>query len=213
MDQAPSELMARLVTSRVVFGLLAAVAVALGASGCGGSSKPKAKPASFRGGEIVNAPRAPDFALPDQSGRLVRLSSFAGKLRIVTFLYTHCPDVCPLIASNLNQALRDLGPERSKLRVLAVSVDPRGDTAAAVRRYVKERRLLPEFRYLRGSARQLRPVWASYNIISDPDRTDRAVSHSAFEILVDGRGRERLFYDAKVTAPEVVHDVRLLLRS
>jgi len=187
--------------------------LALAASGCGGKSHPRAQPVSFRGGEIVHAPRAPDFALRDQSGRLVRLSSFSGKLRIVTFLYTHCPDVCPLIASHLNQALRDLGPKRSQVRVLAVSVDPRGDTVAAVRRYVKERRLLPEFRYLRGSARQLRPVWVSYNIAADPDRSDRAVSHSAFEILVDQKGRERLCYDAKVTAPQVVHDARLLLKS
>lgn len=196
-------------------GLLALTAIAVAGSGCGGGGKsqPKAQPASFRGGEVVDAPRAPDFALRDQSGRLVRLSSFAGKLRIVTFLYTHCPDVCPLIASNLNQALRDLGPKRSQVRVLAISVDPRGDTAAAVRRYAKERHLVPEFHYLRGTARQLRPVWASYNIAVDPGRTDRAVGHSAFEILVDQKGRQRLFYDAKVTAPEVVHDVRLLLKS
>ena len=198
---------------RLASGLFAAVALTVAASGCGGKSHPKPQPVSFRGGTIVNPPRAPDFALRDQSGRLVGLSSFAGKLRIVTFLYTHCPDVCPLIASNLNQALRNLGPKRSDVRVLAISVDPRGDTAAAVRRYVKERHLLPEFRYLRGSARQLRPVWASYNIVSDPDRTDRAISHSAFEILIDRSGRERLFYDAKVTARAVVHDVRLLLGS
>jgi protein SCO1/2 len=197
---------------RLAIGLLAATAL-VAAGGCGGTSRPKPKPVTFRGGTIVNPPRAPDFALRDQSGRLVHLSSFAGKLRIVTFLYTHCPDVCPLIASNLNQALRTLGPRRSQVRVLAISVDPRGDTGAAVRRYARERRLLPEFHYLRGSARQLRPVWASYNIVSDPDRTDRAISHSAFEILIDRSGRERLFYDAKVTARAVVHDVRLLLGS
>jgi protein SCO1/2 len=160
----------------------------------------------------VNPPHAPDFALRDQSGRLVRLSAFRG-LRIVTFLYTHCPDVCPLIAANLNLALRQLGRDRTRVRVLAISVDPRGDTPAAVRQFVSSHRLLPQFRYLTGSPAQLRRVWSSYNIVADPDRTDRAISHSAFEILVDRSGRERLFYDAQVRASAVVHDVRLLLRK
>jgi protein SCO1/2 len=198
---------------QLALGLGAARAASLTACGGGGSGGSHATAEPFRGGTIVGAPRAPAFALPDQSGRVVGLSSFAGKLRIVTFLYVHCPDVCPLIASHLNQALRELGPQRSRVRVLAVSVDPRGDTPAAVRRFVAERHLLPQFHYLRGSARQLRPVWRAYNIAADPDRTDRAVTHSAFEILVDGKGRERLFYDAQVTPGEVVHDVRLLLRG
>jgi protein SCO1 len=199
-------------TPRFLGAALAAVTLSVGASACGGGGRSHAAE-PFRGGTIVGTPRAPGFALTDQSGRVVRLDSYPGKLRIVTFLYVHCPDVCPLIASHLNQALRQLGPQRDRVRVLAVSVDPRGDTPGAVRQFVAARRLLPQFHYLRGTARQLRPVWAAYNIAADPDRRDRAITHSAFEILVDGSGRERLFYDAQVKPKTLVHDLQLLLSA
>ena len=72
---------------------------------------------------------ARDFTLRDQSGRQVSLSGELGRWAVVTFLYTRCPDVCPLIAAQLNEVLRELGSARDRLRVLAVSVDPKGDTA------------------------------------------------------------------------------------
>ena len=69
---------------------------------------------------------------------------------LVTFIYTHCPDVCPLITSNLNTVLRTLGP-KGNVEVLAVSVDPKGDTPAAVRAYEKSKHLEPSFHYLIGT--------------------------------------------------------------
>ncbi|PWU24272.1 MAG: hypothetical protein C5B48_07055 [Candidatus Rokuibacteriota bacterium] len=192
--------------------LLVALALGLGACGGGVGASTRGSSPSFRGGKIVDPPRAPDFALRDQVGRVVRLSSFHG-LRIVAFLYTHCPDVCPIITENLNLALRELGANRRQVQVLGVSVDPRGDTRPAVQHFVRAHRLLPQFRYLTGSVARLRHVWGEYNVAEDPDRKDRAISHSAFEILVDRAGRERLFYDAQVKASDVVHDVRLLLNG
>ena len=73
------------------------------------------------------------------------MSDQRGKLVLVTFLYTNCPDVCPLITQNLNQALQMLGPKRDDVRVLAVSVDPAGDTPESVDKYAKAHHLLPEF--------------------------------------------------------------------
>jgi protein SCO1/2 len=128
---------------------------------------------------------------------------------LVTFLYVHCPDVCPLIAQNLNAALRQLGPRRSRVRVLAVSVDPKGDTPAAVKRYVSARRLLPQFRYLIGARAKLAPVWASYHVLSVSQKPD-VVDHVAYTVLIDPKGRMRLLYDAQVKARQVVHDLRLL---
>ncbi|PWU21899.1 MAG: hypothetical protein C5B48_10840 [Candidatus Rokuibacteriota bacterium] len=188
-----------------------AVCLALGATACGGTSASQSTP-KFRGGTIVKPPQAPDFVLHDQSGRVVRLSAFHGP-RIVTFLYTHCPDVCPIITENLNLALRELGPQRDKVRVLAVSVDPHGDTRKAVRHFARVHRLLPQFLYLTGSAPRLQRVWRDYGVTADPDRTDQAISHSSFEILVDQSGRERLLYDARVKAADVVHDVHTLLKT
>jgi len=154
---------------------------------------------------------AHDFALRDQDGKLVRLSALAGKYRIVTFLYTSCPDVCPLIASNLNLALRKLTPaERAQVRVLAISVDPKGDTPAAVRRYVKAHRLLPQFRYLTGTHAQLAPVWRGWHVAVTPGKLD-TVDHSAYEMLVDPQGKGRVVYDAGVQWDDVLHDLRVLM--
>jgi protein SCO1/2 len=192
---------------------LAAATVLLSA-GCGGGT-PKAadsvpSPSPYRGMTVIGSSKAPDFVLHDQQGRLVRMSSRQGGLTLVTFLYTNCPDVCPLIAEHVNTALRRLGKDRGDIRVLAVSVDPKGDTPAAVRRFVAKHRLLPQFRYLSGSAAQLKPVWAAYHVASDPQHGTTAVGHSSFVLLVDRQGVERLVYDAYVKPGDIVHDINAL---
>lgn len=189
-------------------------ATVLLAAGCGGAS-PKAVDSGpavspYRGSSVVDPSAAPDFALRDQAGRLVRMSSRRGRFTLVTFLYTHCPDVCPLIAEHLNAALRRLGASRSDTSVLAVSVDPKGDTPTAIRRFVAVHRLLPQFRYLRGSAAQLQPVWAAYHVASDPQHGTTAIGHSAYVLLVDRQGVERLIYDSRVKAADIVHDIDVL---
>jgi protein SCO1/2 len=196
---------------------LAAVmlAAALGAVGCGGEPSASARSASeprLRGAELPQARPAPDFALRDQDARTVRLSALRGKVVLVTFLYTRCPDVCPLIADNLNQALRKLRGDRRFARVLAVSVDPRGDTEAAARTYARSHHLLPEFRYLIGTRRQLEPVWRAFHVAAVASDAE-AVDHSAYVALIDRNGRERAHYDAQVHASDVVADVRVLLRE
>ena len=127
---------------------------------------------------------------------------------LVTFLYVHCTDVCPLIAQNLNSALRQLGAARSHVRVLAVSVDPRGDTAPAVKRYIEQRGLLPQFRYLIGTKAELAKAWAAWHVIAL--RQGNVVNHVAYTALVDPAGKQRVLYDSKVTAAQVLHDLRKL---
>lgn len=163
----------------------------------------------FHGTE-PNPPWHPrDFALRDQDGRLIRLSAQRGRYVLLAFLYTSCPDVCPLIAANLNQALRDLGPERPSLRVLAISVDPRGNTPARVRAYARTHRLLPQFPYLIGSRSELMPDWEAYYVLALA-RNPELVDHSAYTLLIDRQGRARVRYDAHVTARDILHDLRLL---
>jgi protein SCO1/2 len=189
-----------------------AVALAAGAicAGCGGS---KGAAPRFHGGELTPPVAAPVFTLRDAAGRRVGLTQPPGHYVLVTFLYTHCPDVCPIIAGNLNRTLPTGVARRAGLQVLAVSVDPAGDTAAAVRRYVRVHRLVPQFHYLIGSRAELARVWRAYHVISKSEPARNAVSHSAFEILIDPSGRERLVYDANVTPRDIVVDLGVLLNE
>ncbi|MGZ4355045.1 MAG: SCO family protein, partial [Gaiellaceae bacterium] len=182
-------------------------------TGCGGSvakvSAPVTPPRTFAGSQLTPPRTAPPISLHDAAGTPVTLAAQRGRYVLVTFLYTHCPDVCPLIASNLNVALRLLGPRRDRVRVLAVSVDPRGDTRASVVRFVREHRLLPQFRYLTGSRAQLRPVWAAYHLAVAA--SPALVDHTAYTLLVDPQGRGRAIYDAQQGGAAVAADVRALL--
>ena len=193
---------------------LAAVALA-GCGGGSGNSSESAAPSSSpsnAGQKVPAGTVAADFALRDQNGRLVRLSDRRGGVTIVTFLYTHCVDVCPLIATQLNGVLHGLGARRAQARVVAVSVDPRFDTRAAVTRFVRERQLLPQFHYLRGTAAQLKPIWQSYNILVVPKNPD-VMAHTASITLIDRHGRPRIVYPATATAQDILPAVKRLLRS
>jgi protein SCO1 len=199
--------------------LLAVLLAVLPAAGCGGSAtKVESPPATttnasgFAGSAVLPPRRAEAISLHDANGKAVTLAAERGRYVLVTFLYTHCPDVCPLIASNLNAALRALGPSRRNVRVLAVSVDPVGDTAAAVRAYVKRRHLEPQFRYLIGSRAELRRVWAAWHVLSVQRKPD-LVDHVAYTALIDPAGKERVLYDSQVHAQQVIHDLRRLMRQ
>jgi protein SCO1/2 len=168
-----------------------------------------ARPA-FDGARIESSARLPDFTLHDQAGRKLSLSDERGKLVLLTFLYTHCKDVCPLTAQNLSAAVRSLGAGRRDVRVLAVSVDPKGDTPAAVRHFVRVHRLVPEFRYLTGTKRELAPIWHAYNVTS-VQRAGDDIDHTLYIVLADRRGMPRVLYDATATPTAVAHDLRLLL--
>jgi len=173
-------------------------------AGCGGSKAPQLA------GTAVDPPvRAPNFALEDQSGRAVTLAEQRGHWLVVTFLYTHCPDVCPLIAAHLNRAVATAAGRRAQLHVIAVSVDPAHDTLTAVRHYVVTHRLAPSFRWGIGSRLELARVWHAYHVAARPGPRG-TVTHSTFEILVDPKGRERVIYDSSITTDELTSDLTKL---
>jgi protein SCO1 len=172
--------------------LLGLVLVAAGCGGGGGSAVKGPPPSRYRG-TVLSGP-APGFSLQDDAGKTVSLAGDRGHWVIVTFLYTHCPDVCPVIAGKLNAVLHTPLARHAGLRVIAVSVDPRRDTPAAVRQYAKERGLLPTFNYLIGSHAELAPVWRKYHIAVLPGPSG-TVTHDSVEFLIDPQGKERLLYD------------------
>jgi protein SCO1/2 len=151
--------------------------------------------------------RAPRIRLPDGRGGTIDTRALRGRPYAVTFLYTQCPDVCPTIAEDLKQAMA----QAPGAAVVAVSVDPRADTAAAVRSFAKVHRLPAGFRYAIGDRRALEPVWREYFVSSqlgDP----RTSTHTAAVWLVDARGRLRGMYPggAPIAAADVAHDLRAL---
>lgn len=174
-------------------------------AGCGGSKAPPRL-----AGVAVDPPmRAPNFALEDQSGHTVTVAAQRGHWLVVTFLYTHCPDVCPLIAAHLNKAIDAPVGRRAKLHVIAVSVDPERDTLGAVRRYAVTHRLAPTFRWAIGSRAQLARVWHAYHVAAQPGPKG-TITHSTFEILVDPQGDERAIYDSSITTDQLTGDLTKL---
>jgi protein SCO1/2 len=189
-------------------GLLGVLVVAF-ATGCGGGGSSTDDASAYKGILLPDQPKAPNFRLHDQNGKPVSLAAERGKWVMMTFLYTWCPDVCPVIAGNLNTALRSPTAKHAGLRVLSVSVDPKRDTPAAVRKYVRDHGLLPTFRWALGNEQQLSEVWRAYKIVVMPDVKD-TVSHSTVQLLIDPTGHERLVYDAHVQAADVIADLKTL---
>jgi protein SCO1/2 len=204
----------RIVPLVAVLALAASVAAGCGSSSAAKMQAPTTTSTSGSGfaGVALHPPRvAQPIALHDAEGRPVTLAGQRGRFVLVTFIYTHCVDVCPLITANLNAALRAIGPARRDVRVLAVSVDPVGDTAAAVRAYAKQKHLLPQFRYLIGTRPQLRRVWVAWHVLAVLRKAD-VVDHVAYTALIDRSGKERVLYDSNVHAAQVVHDLRRLMQ-
>lgn len=157
---------------------------------------------------------APRIRLEDARGGTFDTRSLAGKPYLVTFLFANCPDVCPLIGAQLRDTLTQLGDDARRVGVVAVSVDPRGDTPAAVREWLARQREPRQFHYLVGTERELAPVWrAWYAAPQIPGNPESA--HTAVVWVVDARGR----LTAKVSAGRpfdargLARDVRSLLTS
>src|SRR5689334_12407350 len=165
----------------------------------------------YRGGVVSPVKDAPPISLQDSLGRHVTLQQYRGKVVLVTFLYTHCPDVCPLIASNLKITLSRLGTAAGKVQAIAVSVDPRGDTPNNVADFLRVRGMTGKMEYLVGSAGQLGPVWSAWNVGSQRDASKpELVAHSALVYGITASGKLRTIYPANFDPADIVHDVPLL---
>jgi protein SCO1/2 len=175
------------------------------ASGRAGQSPPVS---GFLGTLALPSKAAPPIALRNYLGQPVTLAQYRGRAVLVTFLYTHCPDVCPLIASNLGIALRRLGSRAARVQVIVVSVDPRGDTPAAVARFLRAHQVLGRMQYLIGSPAQLGRTWAAWGVGSQREagRPD-LVAHSALVYGVSASGRMTTVYPSSFEPGDLVHDV------
>jgi protein SCO1/2 len=162
----------------------------------------------LRGGALPDGlagARAPRISLRDARGGRAGTATVAGRPYLVTFLYASCPDACPLTASSIATALRALGADASRVGVLVVSVDPRGDTPRAARQFLRRYGLPASAHYLLGSADELRPVWDAWMVGGGEE-------HNLSTWLVDASGRLRAVYNGAVPpSADIAHDLAALV--
>jgi protein SCO1/2 len=163
---------------------LFAALLVLVAGGCGGG----AGEASYRGSRPPPDQKLPTFALRDQAGNLVRSGDLRGKAVLVTFLDSACHEACPPTAVEIGRALRLLPlAQRRRVAAVAVSVDPRVDTPARVREFLRRNHADRELTFLLGTGQQLRPVWDAFHVLSAVDSGDSDI-HSILVEIYDREG-------------------------
>jgi len=182
-------------------------------NGTGGAAttNPSSSQANMQGTNLGSTP-APGFLLKDQFGHSISLAQFKGKPVVLTFLYTHCPDVCPLTAEKIHTTMQSLGSNAQQhIAVLAVSMDPKGDTAAAAQNFAKVHRLGDYFYYLIGTHNELAPVWASYSVDAQAATSSGVVNHSSAIYVIDKQGNERALLDNGFSPSQLASDLKTLL--
>ena len=168
-------------------------------------------PATLAGTDL-GATAAPDFTLTDgMTGRAVTLSTQHGQVVALTFLYTNCPDVCPLTASRFRSAQTELQADAGRVTFIAISVDPDRDTPQAVQTFSATHGLASNWFYLVGGRAQLSPVWAAYGI--GVQAGSGTVTHNDAVYLIDKSGRERVLLHSEDLAADLANDLRALLRG
>ena len=161
---------------------------------------------------VFDPPRAaPDFRLRGSDGSELTLSRYRGKVVIVGFGFSSCPDVCPTTLSTLAQTRKRLGADAGDLQVVYITVDPERDDAERLRKYLAA--FDPSFVGGTGSAEELAAVRREYGIAATRHAVgaDYAFSHSSFTYLVDREGNLRALMPYGHAPDDYVHDVRILL--
>lgn len=178
-------------------------------AGCGGSYM-------FHGTAIEPPDPAPDFTLTDHYGQPFRLSEQRGKVQVIYFGFTSCPDICPATLADLAAARRQIGDDAERVQVLLITVDPERDTQTVLRDYVT--RFDPSFIGLRGEAKTLAGVYRAYGVTvgaHDPtESTDHhEVAHSSYIYLIDAGGRWRALLSRDAPIADIASDMRYLARE
>lgn len=174
-----------------------------------------ATPPSFRGTLYAEPfPPAADFTLTKADGSQFRLSDQRGRIVLLFFGYTSCPDFCPTTLAEMSLVMNALGDKAQNVQVVFVSVDPARDTPEKIQTYAEK--FNPAFLGLSGSQAELEPVWRGYSIFREEVESDSAmgtiVNHTVRLYLVDAQGSMRLSYAYDTPVEDIVHDIELLLR-
>ncbi len=193
--------------------LIAVSALSVGAVAFLGACSEK-KP-EFRGVDVTGADYARDIPLTDHNGRQRSLQDFRGKVVVVFFGYTQCPDVCPTSMQELAEVKQSLGKDGERLQGIFVTVDPERDTPEVLKGYMAN--FDPTFLALRGSPEQLAAVAKDFKIyykkVDGKTPTSYTMDHSAGSYVYDPAGRLRIYHRYGSGAQALAADVRALLQE
>jgi len=169
----------------------------------------------FKGVDITGAEYGRQLALPDQDGKPRTLADFKGKVTVVFFGYTQCPDVCPTTMAELAQVKKSLGPDGERLQGVFVTVDPERDTPQLLKSYVQG--FDPSFVALRGTPEQTQAAAKEFKVFyaKVPGKTEGAytMDHTAGSYVFDAQGRLRIFVRYGGPTEALAADLKTLLAA
>ena len=194
-------------------------------------------PDVFQGTELTSRSPAAPFELRNQFDQVVRLSDYEDRVVLVTFLYTSCPDVCPITTSQIRDARELLADDAADVAFVAISVDPERDSIHEARAYSDRWEMTDSWDFLVGSRQELSRIWEDYYVDPALDASARdelnrhaqvdrrtgvdglrqdiadgyLVIHSAPLFLIDQEGISRVVFTQPFETEALVHDIRLLL--
>ena len=167
----------------------------------------------FNAVDVTGAPIGADFRLADAEGKMRSLSEFRGKVVVVVFGFTHCPDVCPTTLADFAAARKRLGADAERVQVLFVTVDPERDRPEVVREYV--RAFDPTFVALRGDPATTDRVTRDFKVYTSKREGkapgEYSMDHSAQSFAFDPSGRVRLVMAYGLAPEKIASDLRLLM--
>jgi len=173
----------------------------------------KSAPPRFHASDVTGQYAQAGFHLTDHTGKARSLSDFRGKVVVLFFGYTHCPDVCPTTLAGLAQTMRLLGADAQKVQVLFVTIDPERDTQALLAKFVPA--FDPSFLGLYGDAQATAKAADSFrvNYQKHQEKSGYTMDHSTFMYVIDAQGKLRLMAGDREPADMLAEDIRLLMAS
>jgi protein SCO1/2 len=185
-------------------------AVALFATGC---DKLRDKAPAFHNTDVTGVDYAKGFTLTDHTGKVRTLQDFRGKIVVMFFGYTQCPDVCPTTMAEMATVLKELGPSADEVQVLFVTVDPERDTQELLSHYVPafDKRFIGLYGDAAATAKVAKEFKVFYAKAPGADASSYTVDHTAGSFVFDKQGQLRLFVRHGQGPGLIAHDLRQLL--
>jgi protein SCO1 len=193
--------------------IVLAAAASASLAACQREGGPAKAAAQFKGIDITGAEYARDFDLPDTDGQRRKLADFKGKVTVVFFGFTQCPDVCPTTMAELAEVKKALGADGARVQGIFISVDPERDTVPVLKAYVQN--FSPDFVALRGTLAETQATAKSFKVfyakVPGNSEGSYSIDHTAGSYIFDAKGQVRLFTRYGGGAESLKHDVQLLL--